>query len=167
MENVREQPYRTGMITRMNAQRVSRRITTVVVLVAAACFAAGCGGDDSGDAAGTTTTTVTTPATEPVTTTAPEPSVTTAGTATTITIVIKNAAPEGGITRATVAKGDEVSLVVHSDVEDEVHLHGYNLATDVAAGGVGRIDFVASVPGRFEVELEQRGVHLADLTVSP
>jgi hypothetical protein len=52
-------------------------------------------------------------------------------------------------------------------VDDEVHLHGYNLAADVAAGGVARIDFVATVPGRFEAELEQRGVQIADLTVTP
>ena len=81
--------------------------------------------------------------------------------------MLKNAAPEGGIKRVTVAKGDDVALVVHSDVDDEVHLHGYNLATDVAAGGVGRIEFVASVPGRFEAELEQRGVKIAELTVTP
>ena len=58
-------------------------------------------------------------------------------------------------------------LVVHSDVADEVHLHGYNLAADVAAGGVARIEFVAGVPGRFEAELEQRGVKIAELTVTP
>ena len=86
---------------------------------------------------------------------------------TTITIVVKNAAPDGGIQRATVEKGDTVALVVHSDVDDEVHLHGYNFAADVAAGGVATIDFVADVPGRFEAELEQRGVKIADLTVTP
>ena len=60
---------------------------------------------------------------------------------------MKNAAPDGGIKRATVKKGDSVALVVHSDVEDEVHLHGYNFATDVARRCVGKIDFVANVPG--------------------
>ena len=100
------------------------------------------------------------------TTTAPEPTTTPDG-AKTITIVVKNAAPQGGIKRATVKKGDSVNLVIHSDVEDEVHLHGYNFSADVAAGGVATIHFVANVPGRFEAELEQRGVKIADLTVTP
>jgi hypothetical protein len=65
-----------------------------------------------------------------------------------------------------VAKGDKVVLVVRSDVADEIHLHGYNLSADVTAGGVARIPFVATVPGRFEAELEQRGVKIADLTVT-
>ena len=97
------------------------------------CLVAGCGGDST-DAAATTDTVATTTATShrPL---RRRPS---AGP-TTIAIVVKNAAPEGGIKRATVAKGDDVVLVVHSDVDDEVHLHGYNLSTDVAAGGVGRI----------------------------
>ena len=78
----------------------------------------------------TTDTVATTTAPEPVTTTgtttAPGTTTTADGT-TTITIVVKNAAPDGGIKHATVAKGDTVVSVVHSDVDDEVHLHGYNL----------------------------------------
>ena len=74
----------------------------------------------------------------------------------------KNAAPVGGIQRATVKKGDHVALVVYSDVDDEVHVHGYNFATDVDPTVVGNIDFVADAPGRFEVELEDRGVKIAE-----
>ncbi len=140
-----------------------RRVATLAALATAACLVAGCGGGGgSRDAAGTA-------ATETITTTAPAttvPAKTTTAGPKTITIVVKNAVPVGGIERATVAKGDKVVLVVRSDVADEVHLHGYNLSTDVRAGGVGRIAFVAQVPGRFEVELEQRGVKIADLTVA-
>ena len=153
-------------------KRSSRSLAAVAALVAAVLLVAGCGGDST-DAAPTTETIATTTAPEPVTTTAttttttaPEPTTTPDG-AKTITIVVKNAAPEGGIKRATVKKGDSVNLVIHSDVEDEVHLHGYNFSADVAAGGVATIHFVANVPGRFEAELEQRGVKIADLTVTP
>ncbi len=69
--------------------------------------------------------------------------------------------------RETVAQGDRVVLVVASDVADEVHLHGYDLSRNVAAGGKARIEFKTTIPGRFEVELEQRGVQIADLTVEP
>jgi hypothetical protein len=125
----------------------------------AACLLAACGGGGSSDASGTTTPAGTT-------TTAPAPT-TTAPVAKTVTITVKNAVPVGGIQRATVSKGDEVTLVVHSDVADEVHVHGYNLMKDVAAGGTAKITFVANVPGRFEAELEQHGTQIADLTVNP
>ena len=64
-------------------------------------------------------------------------------------------------------KGDRVVLVVKSDVADEIHLHGYDKSTDVTAGGTARLPFTATIPGRFEVELESRGVQIADLTVNP
>jgi hypothetical protein len=165
------------MIVHMSTPSISRSLLALAAFAVAVLLVAGCG-DDSTDAVATTDTVATTTAPEPVTTTAvtttapeptttaPEPATTTSGP-TTITIVVKNAVPDGGIKRAIVDKGDSVVLVVRSDVADEVHLHGYNLSTDVPAGGVGRIRFVATVPGRFEAELEQRGVKIADLTVSP
>ena len=90
-----------------------RAVTLPVVLAFAACLLAGCGGGGSSDASGTTTT-------------APPPT-TTAPVGRTVTITVKNAVPVGGIQRASVTKGDEVTLVVHSDVADEIHVHGYNL----------------------------------------
>jgi nitrous oxide reductase len=86
---------------------------------------------------------------------------------TVVRIVIENGAPKGGIVRQTVDKGDLVLLVVQSDVADEIHLHGYDISRDVAAGGTARITFTATLPGRFEVELEDHGVQIADLTVEP
>jgi hypothetical protein len=59
-----------------------------------------------------------------------------------------------------------VLLIVNSDTADEVHLHGYDLSADVEAGGSVRIPFKADTPGRFEVELENLGVQLAEITVS-
>jgi hypothetical protein len=55
---------------------------------------------------------------------------------------------------------------VRSDVSDHVHLHGYDLMSDVSPSSPGRIDFRATIPGRFEVELEDRGVPIADITVT-
>ena len=72
-----------------------------------------------------------------------------------------------GIVRATVDQGDRVRLVVTSDVADEIHLHGYDISRDVAAGGTVTLAFRASIPGRFEAELEERGVQIADITVEP
>jgi hypothetical protein len=108
--------------------------------------AAGCGGSNSA--------TITTESTATQTTAAQ-----------TVDITVENGAPKGGIVRATFHQGDRVALVVKSDVADEIHLHGYDLSTDVAAGGTARLEFTADIAGRFEVELENRSVQIADLTV--
>jgi nitrous oxide reductase len=142
----------------------------MVLLAAIALFVGGlavtsCGGDDNGDAVGTTeteTTSITTAeetSTMTVTTELEKPTV--------VRIVIENGAPKGGIVRQTVDKGDLVLLVVQSDVADEIHLHGYDISRAVAAGGTARITFTATLPGRFEVEIEERGAQIADLTVQP
>ena len=72
----------------------------------------------------------------------------------------------GGMVRADIEEGSEVVLVVRADVEDEVHLHGYDIAADVAPGQAARITFSADMVGEFEVELEDLGVPIAELTVS-
>jgi hypothetical protein len=86
---------------------------------------------------------------------------------TTVRIVVRGGEVVGGLERATVEQGERVAIVVGSDVADEVHLHGYDKSTDVAPGKPARLVFVASIPGRFEVELEDRGLQIADLEVRP
>jgi hypothetical protein len=71
------------------------------------------------------------------------------------------------IRRATIERGQRVTLIVSADVADEVHVHGYDLMADVAPGSPARISFEASVPGRFEVELESRAIQIAELRVGP
>ena len=56
-------------------------------------------------------------------------------------------------------------LIVRSDVADEVHLHGYDLAAEVAPGQPAQIRFRADDVGEFELELEERGVPIAELVV--
>jgi len=119
------------------------RIAIALMLVSGGLVLAGCGGGG-----GSTASTTTPP-----------------GQAKVIDIQIKGGKPVGGITRVTVQKGQDVSLVVHSDVADEVHLHGYDLHADVKAGGTAGIDFKASIPGVFEAELESRKLQILELTV--
>jgi len=82
-----------------------------------------------------------------------------------VAVSVRGGAVVGGIRRVSVDRDQDVVLVVRSDVRDHVHLHGYDLLTDVAPGSPGRIRFQASMPGRFEVELEDRALHIAVLTV--
>ena len=102
----------------------------------------------------------------PATTEAPPATTTVAGPAV-VRIVVVGGQPEGGIRRASVRRGREVIVRVSSDVADHIHLHGYDLIADVAPGAPAELTFVADVPGRFEIELEDRGVPIADIQVRP
>ena len=50
---------------------------------------------------------------------------------------------------------------------DHVHLHGYDIMSDVAPGQPARIEFRATIPGQFEVELEDRVQRIAQISVRP
>ena len=140
-----------------------RKLMLACACVLAAMALAGCGSDDSSTASSTDATT------EETTTTTAETETTTtteAAKPTVVSIVIVKGVPKDGIVRESVHKGDRVVLVVKSDVADEIHVHGYDIMRDVAAGGTARLPFTASLPGRFEVELEDHGVQIAELTVN-
>ena len=132
--------------------------------------------DDDESAAQTTiaqTTTAETsteapPATTEQTTTEPPPPTTTEAPETVeLNYVIVGGQPQGGIARDSVARGSTVVITVTSDVADEVHLHGYDLMADVAPGAPATIRFTADAPGRFEIELENSAVQIAELEVRP
>lgn len=150
-------------------RRFALVVATVGLLVS--LFVALRPGDDDDEAAVTTTTAATT--TTPTTTTAatePPPPTTTAPPEPafdTVRVTVVGGRPEGGVRRATIEQGRDVVIVVRADVSDHIHLHGYDLMADVAPGAPARLRFTADVPGRFEVELEDRGVPIADIQVRP
>jgi hypothetical protein len=134
------------------------RIAIAFVAAAGTLSLAGCGGGSSSSTSGSPTTVGTTTTAAPTTTSATP-------VAKVITIRIVGGKPVGGITRETVKESALVDLVVHSDVADEVHLHGYDLHQDVKPGGTARIRFQAKIPGVFEAELENRKLQILELTV--
>jgi hypothetical protein len=67
--------------------------------------------------------------------------------------------------RVPVELGTSVTLEVTSDVADEVHVHGYDLMQDVTPDAPATLTFDATVPGVFEVELEELGQQLLTLQV--
>ena len=149
-----------------------RKFALIVAVLgfAVALFAALRPDDDepgSTTAAATTQAATTGPATTAPATTEAPPATTAPAAPTTIAIVVAGGQPTGGIQRVTLSRGEKVVLVVTSDVADEVHLHGYDLSADVAAGGSAEIPFTADTVGKFEVELEDSGVQLAELEVTP
>lgn len=68
--------------------------------------------------------------------------------------------------RPSVALGSVVDVVVTSDVDEELHIHGYDLMMEIAAGETRTVRFTADIPGIFEVEFEQSATPVLDLTVS-
>jgi hypothetical protein len=82
-------------------------------------------------------------------------------------IVVVDGKPRGGVRRLSFDSGERVRFSVTSDVADEVHVHGYDISEDVAAGESVRFSFPARIEGVFEVELEGRGEQIAELRVSP
>jgi hypothetical protein len=129
--------------------------------------------DDEETAPATTQVTTTVVTTSQQTTTAAEEPATTATTGSQgpgtihIDYEIVGGKPVGGIARDSIARGRMVVIRVTSDVADHVHVHGYDLMEDVAPGHPATIGFTADVPGRFEIELEDRGVQIAELEVRP
>ena len=82
-------------------------------------------------------------------------------------IDVRGGRPADGVRRLVLQRGGPVVLVVSSDTRDQVHVHGYDLTRDVAPGAPARIAFRAKIAGRFEIELEERGVRIAELEVRP
>lgn len=66
-----------------------------------------------------------------------------------------------------VEQGQRVELGVRADVTDEIHVHGYDLFQEVRPGTRVLVTFVATISGIFEVELEQAGLLLLQLQVTP
>jgi hypothetical protein len=127
-------------------------------------------GDDDDEIATPTTTAQTTTAevtTEATTVTETEPPPPPPPTVVRVPLRVVGGQPVGGIRRPKVKQGRQVVIVTTADVTDHIHLHGYDLMADVAPGSPARIRFRATIPGRFEVELEDRGIPIAELTVTP
>lgn len=73
----------------------------------------------------------------------------------------------GGVTKLMATEGDTVRFQVKSEQDEEVHVHGYDLKYDVAAGETQTISFEASLTGIFEIEFEGSGEQIGELTVEP
>ena len=133
----------------------------LILLVLTAC---------SGDASDATTTSTVLPSESTITvpsdvtttsdvaaTTSTVAPVTTSTAAPTVQVEIEDGVVTG-IDLLKVSLGDTVEVIITSDADGEVHVHGYDLFFDLQPGVPLDLSFVADVPGVFEVELE--GSHL-------
>ena len=73
----------------------------------------------------------------------------------------------GKVTKLEFTEGDTVKFRVVSDVDEEVHVHGYDIAKDIPAGKTVTVSFPADITGIFEIEYEHAGEQIGELRVDP
>jgi heme/copper-type cytochrome/quinol oxidase subunit 2 len=67
--------------------------------------------------------------------------------------------------RVRVPLGRTVELQVTSDVDDELHVHGFDVEEPLDAGRTTTLTLHADEPGLFEVETHESGLQLVQLEV--
>lgn len=145
------------------AHRLRRRGLAGLIALLVLAATAGCGGDSGADSdtsgpasgGGASGNTGGAPA--------PAPDVSVAETI--IEISVSKGVPSPEVGQVAVPLGNTVRLFVTADADDAVHVHGYELTLDLAAGVPAELTFVADVPGIFEVELHGDGQPLCELRV--
>ena len=83
-----------------------------------------------------------------------------------IEVTFAHGKASGDTGRVQVATGTAVTLVVTSDVADEVHVHGYDIEKELTPGKPVTLQFDATIAGVFEVELHNANTVLLRLQVS-
>ena len=75
---------------------------------------------------------------------------------------------ESGKVRELEFKQDErIRFRVRSDVDEEIHVHGYDEYRDIPAGRTVLVSFPAELTGIYEIELHGTGEPIAELKVEP
>lgn len=69
-------------------------------------------------------------------------------------------------TRVEVPLNETVRIEVTSDRPDEIHVHGYEIRSEIKPEETTVVEFVADLPGVFEVEIHTGHEKLFDLRVS-
>ena len=137
------------------SQRIGLLVAAAVVAVVAVILISNGDDDDSSSTDSTVQTTTTGGGT------------TTTEKAEVPTITIKDGKPVGGVQEIEVDKGDTIRFTVKSDADHEIHMHGYDIAKDVEAGGEVTYDVPADIDGIFEIEIEDLKEPIAELRVNP
>lgn len=84
---------------------------------------------------------------------------------TTINLTVTDSAPAEPREEA-VELGSVVTLVVESEVDGLVHVHGFEEKLDLVAGGTAEATFKASMTGAFEIETHEPDAVWIKLVVS-
>ena len=87
------------------------------------------------------------------------------GTVKTVEVAVTNGQVEPKTHRVQVPKGDTVRLVVTTDTDDEVHVHGVDIEKETTAGKPTTLEFEVPDAGLYEVETHHSGLQLLQLEV--
>ena len=82
-------------------------------------------------------------------------------------LVIKNKKLVSGSDTLKVIEGNQVTINITSDGDEELHLHGYDKSIDLEANKPAKLEFNANLTGRFPFELEKSKIELGALEVQP
>jgi hypothetical protein len=83
-------------------------------------------------------------------------------------VVVRDGEPVDGVAELEFRRGEQVRFAVRSDVDDELHVHGYDISREIEAGERTLVEFRAELDGVFEAELHDAGhVEVARITIRP
>ena len=142
----------------------SQRLALGAALLAVVLPLAACGTDEDDASSAPTVSATSAPGGAASGPAEPSPSVS-PDDAQVVSVTVAGGAVTGVEPRTSVPLGTKVRLSVTSDTVDEVHVHGYELTTALAAGQAAQLEFVADRPGIYEVELHDAGTVLTRLQV--
>ena len=149
----------------MPARTRRRALELATVLAAAAALATGCGGtadepamvstgptESEQSAAGEEVTNPAEPAQPTTGPTTEEPTEAADDGATFVEITVSGGSVSNPQSRVDVEVGAPVRLLVTSDTDDELHVHGVDIEQPLVAGQPTALEFVPAEPGLYDVE---------------
>lgn len=166
--------------TAQSAHRLARLTTRLMLPALAALALTACGSEADTAQPGTDRSPVST-TTIPSTTPSESPSESATTSPATTTPPSSEPTPDADVTiEATIADGkvspstqtvkakagQKVRITVTSDVDDEIHVHGYDEEVELKAGRPGSVTFTADTKGTFEIETHESGKLIAKLVVN-
>ncbi len=85
----------------------------------------------------------------------------------TFELVVKDRKLVTGPETLSVKEGQEVTIKITVDEDEELHVHGYDKSINLMKDVPGELKFTANLTGRFPYELEDSKTELGNLEVSP
>ena len=80
-------------------------------------------------------------------------------------MAIVNGSAQGGAQRVKIAKNSSVVIEVTADSSETIHIHGYDIESDVGPAQAATFSFNANVGGVFVVEIHRNNRKILELEV--
>ncbi len=82
-------------------------------------------------------------------------------------LVVKGKKIASGSGDLKVTEGDQITINITNDEDEELHLHGYDKSVELQANKPASLSFTANLTGRFPYELEKSKIEIGALEVTP